>query len=413
MTGHNIDLYEHQKLAIEQLTSGKILCAGVGTGKSRTALAYFYIKECGGSFPINGEGEYKPREKEIPLYIITTAKKRDSREWEAECIPFLLNENVVVDSWNNIHKYIDISNAFFIFDEQRVVGYGAWVKAFLKIARNNRWILLSATPGDTWLDYAPVFIANGFYRNRTEFIRRHVIQSAYVKYFKVERYVDVARLISLKEMVLVNMDYIKPTQEHHEYIYCNYDKLKYSIVANDRWDIYENRPIKNISGMCSLLRKVCNADPSRAAEVKRLLNEHPKVIIYYNFDYELDILRAIAKQTETPVAELNGHNHQDIPNESHWMYLVQYASGAEAWNCIETNAMIFYSQSYSWKMMEQASGRISRLNTPFSDLYYYHLSSKSGIDKSIERCLKNKKQFNEKRYGKQLGLDFNDDPVLS
>lgn len=399
-----VDLYEHQKLAIEQLDTGKILCAGVGTGKSRTALAYFFIKECGGSLMINGVGEYKPMQREIPLYIITTARKRDSKEWEEECIPFLLSQKVKVDSWNNITKYTDISNAFFIFDEQRVVGSGTWVRSFLKITQKNRWILLSATPGDTWLDYVPVFIANGFYKNRTEFIRRHVVYSRFAKYPKVEKYLEVSRLIKLKELILVNMDFIKPMQEHHEYAYCEYDDEKYSTILEERWDIYNNKPIKNISGMFSLLRRVCNSDQSRIKKVKEIVTAHPKVIIYYNFDYELDILRSIAKQLNIEKAELNGHFHEDIPKTTNWLYFVQYAAGAEAWNCIETNAMIFYSQSYSWKAMEQASGRISRMNTPYSDLYYYHLLSRSPIDKAIERCLKRKKTFNEKRYSVSLGI---------
>ena len=358
---------------------------------------------------IDGKGEYIPMQKEIPLYIITTARKRDSHEWEEECIPFQLQDKVKIDSWNNITKYTDISGAFFIFDEQRVVGSGTWVKAFIKIAKNNHWILLSATPGDTWLDYCPVFIANGFYRNRAEFIKRHVQYSNYAKYPKVEKYLDVARLIQLKELILVNMDFIKPMQEHHEYIYCDYDEEKYKTVFTYRWDIYNDRPIKNISGVFSLIRKVCNSDPSRAERVKEILAAHPKVIIYYSFDYELDILRKIAKQMKIEKAELNGHFHDDIPKTSSWVYLVQYSAGAEAWNCIETNTMIFYSQSYSWKATEQAAGRISRMNTSFSDLYYYHLSSRSPIDKAIERCLKRKKTFNEKRYGKSIGLYENNE----
>lgn len=400
MTTGLVDLYEHQKLAIEQLASGKILCAGVGTGKSRTALAYYFVKECGGSLKVNGKGEYKPPEKDIPLYVITTARKRDSLDWEAESVPFLLSEKIHVDSWNNITKYTDISDAFFIFDEQRVIGSGTWVKAFLKITKKNRWILLTATPGDTWLDYLPVFMANGFYRTRSEFISRHVVYSRYTKYPKVERYLEVGRLINLKEMILVKMEYIKPVQEHHEYIYCDYNKDEYKTVMKDRWDIEKERPCKNISRAFSLCRKICNTDITRINRAKELIQDNPKVIVFYNFDYELDILRKIASSLKREKGELNGHNHDPIPLTTEWIYLVQYSSGAEAWNCIETNTMIFYSQSYSWKATEQASGRISRLNTTFSDLYYYHLSSHSPIDKAIERCLKNKKNFNESAYMK-------------
>lgn len=395
-TGHRIDLYDHQKLAIEQLSSGKILCAGVGTGKSRTALAYFFIKECGGSYPINGEGTYKPMKHPKPLYIITTAKKRDSLEWEKECVPFGLYDKITVDSWNNIGKYVNVVDSFFIFDEQHVSGSGSWVKSFLKITKHNRWILLSATPGDTWLDYIPVFIANGFYRNRTEFKTRHVVYSPYTKFPSVQRYLEVDRLVKLKEMILVEMDFIKPMQEHHEYIQCDYDKDKYELIFKYRWNPYEERPIKNISGVFALLRKVTNSDKSRIEATMDILRKYQKVIVFYNFDYELDILRSIAKEMKIEKAELNGHLHQPIPKDNRWVYFVQYSSGSEAWNCVETNAMIFYSQSYSWKMTEQAAGRISRMNTTYSDLYYYHLVSNAPIDKAIRRCLAKKKNFNEK-----------------
>ena len=394
----NVDLYDHQRLAIEQLKNGSILCAGVGTGKSRTALAYYFIKECGGSFPINGVGEYKPMQLKKDLYVITTAKKRDSKEWEQECIPFLMSDIVKVDSWNNIKKYTDVQNAFFIFDEQRVVGYGAWTKSFLKICRKNHWILLSATPGDTWMDYIPVFIANGFYRNKTEFLKRHVVFSSYVDYPRVERYLEVNRLAKLKEMILVNMDFIKPTEERHVDIHCNYSEEKYSIIKDELWNFYEVQPIRDAAQRVYLERKVVNSDKSRIEHLKELIDQHPKVIVFYNFDYELDILREFIKSNDLTKGELNGHMHQPLPKGDSWIYLVQYMAGAEAWNCIETNAMIFYSQNYSYKMMEQASGRISRMNTPYPVLYYYHFVSDSPIDKSINRALKRKKKFNENKY---------------
>jgi len=399
MTG--TELFDHQKLAIEQLDSGKILCARVGVGKSRTALAYFFIKECGGELPINGVGEYKQMTNPKDLYVITTAKKRDDLDWEQEAIPFCLSDKIHVDSWNNIQKYANVRNAFFIFDEQRVVGSGTWVKTFLKIAKNNRWILLTATPGDTWTDYLPVFMANGFYKNRTEFFRRHVVFSPYVKYPKVLRYLDVARLIRLKEMILVEMEYTKPCVEHYKDVLCEYDKDKYEMISKYRWDPYEEKPIKNISGVCYLLRKVCNSDRSRIDAFKKIVSEYPRVIVFYNFDYELDILRRVCKSLSLTYAERNGHKHEDIPEGGDWIYLVQYTAGAEAWNCVETNAMIFYSQSYSYKTMVQAAGRISRLNTTYSDLYYYTFVSDSRIDKAIQKCLKNKKKFNENRYSKK------------
>lgn len=401
-----ISLYDHQKIAIEKLRSGSILRGGVGSGKSRTSLAYYFFKECEGGIKTNGKGDFSPMKKPKDLYIITTARKRDTLDWEQECAPFALSKDressfcgvkVAVDSWNNIGKYVDVKNAFFIFDEQRVVGSGAWVKSFLKITKNNRWILLSATPGDTWMDYVPVFVANGFYKNRTEFIRRHVVYNRFSKFPKVDRYVETARLNKLKNMITVEMPYAKLTTPHNEDVIVTYDKDKFDKIANQRWNIFENKPIKDVSELCFTMRKLVNSDISRIAAIKILYEKHGKLIIFYNFNYELDMLREFCKTNKIIFAEWNGHKHETVPKNKKWIYLVQYMSGAEGWNCIETNAIAFFSQNYSYKIMTQSAGRIDRLNTPFTDLYYYHLRSKSFIDQAIHKALKNKSDFNENK----------------
>ena len=337
----------------------------------------------------------------LDLYIITTARKRDTHEWEAECAPFLIpNEqvSVTIDSWNNIKKYADVERAFFIFDEQRVVGYGAWSKAFIKISKKNKWILLSATPGDTWLDYAPVFIANGFFKNITEFKRRHVVYSYYGNYPKVERYIDDRVLMKYRDSILVYMKYKRPTISHNERVAVEYDRDLYKYIMKERWNVFEEQPIKNISELCYLIRKVVNSDPSRSEAMAELIEQHPKSIVFYNFDYELDILKNIDYGDDVAIAEWNGHKHEEIPKTKKWVYLVQYTAGAEGWNCIETDTIIFYSQNYSYKILTQAAGRIDRLNTPFENLYYYHLRSTAPIDIAIYQALKKKKKFNESKF---------------
>ena len=395
-----IELYSHQQKAIEELHSGAILCGDVGTGKSITALAYYYIKECGGKI-----NTANPLKNPKDIYIITTARKRDTFEWDKECSLFLLstkrnlsicNVLVTIDSWNNINKYVDIENAFFIFDEQRVVGSGAWVKSFLKIVRHNHWILLSATPGDTWMDYIPVFIANGFYKNRTAFLREHVIFSRWSKFPKVERYLNVGKLMRLQKQILVSMAFEKSTVRHEVDIPVEYDKALVSFILRERCDPETNVPFQNISEVCYALRKAVNSDPSRLKEVLKIIRKKCKVIIFYNFDYELEILRTISDKLDIQVAEWNGKKHEPIPSATQWVYLVQYAAGAEGWNCIETDTIIFYSLNYSYRATAQASGRIDRLNTPFTNLYYYRLISTSVIDEAIARALENKEIFNEK-----------------
>ena len=400
-----ISLFDYQLDAVSRMRNGCILCGGVGSGKSRTSLAYYY-KEQGG---VLGTKNYVRMKNPKDLYIITTARKRDTLEWEGELSYFLLSTNpkvngyknkVIVDSWNNIQKYKNVTDSFFIFDEQRVVGSGVWVKSFLKITKSNDWILLSATPGDTWQDYIPVFIANGFYRNRTEFCNEHIIYSRFSKFPKIDRYINTGRLIRLRDRILVDMDFKRETIAHHEDIIVQYDISKYKETMRNRWDPYNNEPITNASGLCYILRKIVNSDESRQIALMDILESRPRVIVFYNFDYELDILKGLHHGKDVQIAEWNGHSHQPIPTSKSWVYLVQYNAGCEGWNCIKTDTIVFYSQNYSYKIMAQAAGRIDRLNTPYTDLYYYHLKSRSGIDLAISKALKDKKKFNETRWVK-------------
>lgn len=395
-----INLYSYQRDAVNRLSSGKILCADVGIGKSITALAYFIEKECGGSLCVEANLGSKTFKKK-DLYIITTAKKRDDRDWHKEASRFAIFDDgrglgikLVVDSWNNISKYVGVKDAFFIFDEQRVVGSGVWVKSFLKISKSNHWILLTATPGDTWIEYCPVFIANGFFTSKRDFTNRHAIWKRWSKFPQIEKYFNEGILIKYRNQVLVHMIKKKETVPHHETIYLPYDVDKSKDVIRYRWNPYTNEPIEDAGELCRVLRKIANEDPSRFDEVCKLIEANPKVIIFYNFDYELEILRKLP----TNISEWNGHKHDKLPTGAKWAYLVQYNAGAEGWNCITTDTIIFYSQNYSYKLMTQAAGRIDRINTPFTDLHYYHLSSRSKIDIAIARALSKKRNFNEKDF---------------
>ena len=397
-------LYDYQMDAVNRMKNGCILNGGVGSGKSRTGL-YYYFKEQGGSI----NPDYIPMKNPRDLYIITTAMKRNSLEWEGELTYFRLSKDpelnyytnkVVIDSWNNIQKYKNVNGAFFIFDEDRVTGKGKWVKAFLNIARKNKWIILSATPGDTWEQYIPVFVANGFYKNKTEFSREHIIYSRFTKYPKIDRYIGTGKLIRFRNQILIDMDFSRKTIAHHEDIYVKYDVMKYKDAMRTRWDPFKNEPIQQASGLCYVLRRIVNEDESRQVALLEIFEKHPKIIIFYNFDYELNILKGLYYGNDCEIAEWNGHEHQLIPQSKKWVYLVQYAAGCEGWNCIKTDTIVFYSQNYSYKVLAQASGRIDRLNTPFRDLYYYHLKTRSGIDLAISKALSEKKQFNESRWVK-------------
>ena len=404
----SINLFSHQEKVLPLLSSGSILYGGVGAGKSRTSIAYFFRHVCHGDFAVNGVGETKQMRTPTDLVIITTAKKRDIKEWDKELAAFSISVNnredsfghilVRVDSWNNIAKYAGESDTFFIFDEQRLVGKGAWVKAFLKIAKGkgNKWIVLTATPGDTWSDYIPVFIANGFYKNRTEFGRRHIVYDRFSRYPKIVRYLEEERLQYFRNQVLVEMNYKHDVKKVKEWVDCSYDGVYYESGLKDRWDMYKREPLRDASAVCYYLRRVTGSDRSRFLALLEVLEEHPRAIIFYNFDYELEILKELAWYGYH-VGQWNGHVHDDLSDfsdEPAWVYLVQYNAGSEGWNCTSTDTVIFYSLSYSYKTMAQSEGRIDRVNSPFDTLWYCLMWSKSSIEVSIRRALERKADFN-------------------
>lgn len=402
-----IALYAHQEEALNKLHNGSILNGTVGSGKSITGLAYYFTKVCDGDLSTLKMG------KKVDIYIITTAMKRDKKEWDDECSRYLLSTDinkcyhgvkVVIDSWNNIKKYEGVYGAFFLFDEQRVVGNGAWVKAFLRITKVNQWILLSGTPGDSYMDYIPVFLANGFYKNRTEFIRNHVVYKRYLKYPVVDRFIGTKKLAYLREKVLVDMNFTKSTMPHHETIIVPYDTDGYSLLLKKRWNIYAEppRPVETSAELCYLLRRLVNSDYRRLDILRKLLTEHDRAIIFFNYTYEVELILELCSQMGLTCARWDGKKHEPIPKTDRWAYVVQYAAGDSGWNCTETDTVIFYSQSYSYKSTVQAAGRIDRLNTPYTDLYFYHLRSNAGIDRAIYAALKRKKEFNATRYIKKL-----------
>ena len=400
-----VNLYDYQKEALKKLGSGSVLNGGVGSGKSIVAIAYYMWKECNCIFDSDGNIEKLRTPKN--LYIITPAKKRDSHEWDSELLPFLLKAddrsfygtNTIIDSWNNISKYVDVKDAFFIFDEQRVVGYGKWSKSFLKITSNNNWILLSATPGDVWMDYLPVFIANGFYKNKTDFIRKHVVYKRYAKFPQIDYYINEDQLRKLRDSILVQMDRPKNTQRHNHIVKVEHDKELYKFVNKELFNPYEDRPIKSSSEYCYILRRIVNSDKSRIDKLIGLCRDK-KVIVFYNFDYELELIRSAFKKNHITFSEWNGHKHQEIPDSESWVYLVQYSAGNDAWNCTDTDTMIFYSQTYSYKVLEQCMGRIDRVNNTYYDLHYYHLVSNSRIDYRMQQSVKLKKIFNYSAFTK-------------
>lgn len=403
-----VELADYQLKAIGELRNGSILCGGVGSGKSRTGLGYYMFNVCKGSVKVNGSGTTKKMQNPLDLYIITTAKKRDTKEWQQECSKYMLfedkenslsNVKVTIDSWNNIKKYKNIYGSFFIFDEQRVVGSGTWVKTFLNIARKNQWILLSATPGDQWSDYIPVFVANGFFKDKTEFNNLHCVFSPYTKFPKIDRYIGEKRLEQLRSKILVQMEDRRNTIRHSEYIVVDYNQERYRTIMKKRWDPWDDCPIEETGKLMYLLRRTVNSDDSRIRELDKIIGDKKYLIIFYNFDYELEMIKDYLDSMFYKYAEWNGHKHQDVPkNEEGWVYLVQYTAGCEGWNCTTTDTIVFFSQNYSYRTLEQAMGRIDRMNTPFQDLYYYHFRSNAPIDIAIWRKLKDKKNFNERGF---------------
>lgn len=384
-----IELYPYQRKAVDRLHNGSVLCGKVGSGKSLTGLFY-----------------YMENHIDKPLYIITVAKKRNDREWHRDFEA--LGIDGVVDSWNNIEKYTDVKDAFFIFDEQRAIGYGKWGMAFIHIARKNNWIMLTATPGDVWMDWMCIFIANNFYRNKTDFVDQHVEYNPYSKFPQIRRYHKTDKLERFRKYLAVPMQDFRTTNLHRKYINADFDKDLYQTVVKTRFNPYTEEPIMNASEFTQVLRRIINTSERRRIHAKQEIMTRDKVIVFYNYTYELDILKEICQELDRAYYQWNGQKHEAIPDAETWVYLVQYTAGAEGWNCITTDTILFYSLNYSYRIMEQSEGRINRVNTSFENLYYVYLKSPASIDDAIERSIRSKKKFNERNWVESTCPNWNE-----
>lgn len=384
-----IELYPYQRKAVDRLHNGSVLCGKVGSGKSLTGLFY-----------------YMENHIDKPLYIITVAKKRNDREWHRDFEA--LEIDGVVDSWNNIEKYTDVKDAFFIFDEQRAIGYGKWGMAFIHIARKNNWIMLTATPGDVWMDWMCIFIANNFYRNKTDFVDQHVEYNPYSKFPQIRRYHKTDKLERFRKYLAVPMQDFRTTKLHRKYINADFDKDLYKSVVKNRFNPYTEEPIMNASEFTQVLRRIINTSERRRIHAKQEIMTRDKVIVFYNYTYELDILKEICQELDRAYYQWNGQKHEAIPDAETWVYLVQYTAGAEGWNCITTDTILFYSLNYSYRIMEQSEGRINRVNTSFKNLYYVYLKSPASIDDAIERSIRSKKKFNERNWVENICPNWNE-----
>ena len=384
-----IELYPYQRKAVDRLHNGSVLCGKVGSGKSLTGLFY-----------------YMENHTDKPLYIITVAKKRNDREWHRDFEA--LGVNGVVDSWNNIEKYTDIKDAFFIFDEQRAIGYGKWGMAFIHIARKNNWIMLTATPGDVWMDWMCIFIANNFYRNKTDFVDQHVEYNPYSKFPQIRRYHKTDKLERFRKYLAVPMQDFRTTNLHRKYINADFDKDLYKSVVKNRFNPYTEEPILNASEFTQVLRRIINTSERRRIHAKQEIMTRDKVIVFYNYTYELDIIKEICQELDRAYYQWNGQKHEAIPDAETWVYLVQYTAGAEGWNCITTDTILFYSLNYSYRIMEQSEGRINRVNTSFENLYYVYLKSPASIDDAILRSISSKKKFNERNWVENICPNWNE-----
>lgn len=388
-----MQLYDYQLDAVKRLKTGKVLCGRVGSGKSLTALYWWHTKVCGGSFQ-----PWRPRQKKVKLYIITTAKKREDREWQSDALPFLPEEDeIVVDSWQNIKKYIAVTGCCFIFDEQKTVSTGTWSKNFVYITKHNKWIMLSGTPGDAYKDYLALFIANGFVKNKTEFNSNYVKFARFSKYPKIEGYYNVEQLESWRRQILVVMKDHRKIRKIFKDVFCEYDRELYLKAVKLKRDVFTDEPCMDAGHLCRVLRKIVNSDLDRIKKLDELLDKHHKAIVFYNFNFERDMLREYAERTGILYSEYNGERHESAPIGDKWIYAVQYVS-CEGWNLTTTDTVIFFSQNYSYKVKTQAAGRIDRVNTPFNELYYYTFMSNSTIDYAIWKALNAKKNFQESAF---------------
>lgn len=408
------ELYAFQKKAITELQQpDKHICiAGCGAGKGSIALHWL-----------------KTTNKKKWLFI-TTASKRDSKDVENEMVMWFGKESLssysleviswaalakwTITNWNSLEDYA------FVFDEVACAKAGVSSnrgRAFIQIAKQTDcWTGYTATPGDRWEDFQAYFVAAGYVKNKTAFMREFCQVQTFKGYPEIVGYYDEHILKAYWKRLTVCPDTQAmldelPAEQHKTYHFK--PSPTYKRFLKERLD-EDGNFIDTVMGYCHYCRRLCLTAEKLQWVSDYLSGLGTNAVFFYNYIAEGEELEKVAKKAlpkGAKVWRIDGKHH-DIPTADtigkYDIVLAQYASGSESLNLQFMNHMVFVSPNYSYTTSIQARGRIKRIGQK-QNMFFWYLVCDGTIETDVYACLRGKSDFAEDVWTLNKGLDLRND----
>ncbi|MBL0992197.1 MAG: DEAD/DEAH box helicase [Escherichia coli] len=413
-------LFDYQKEAIENFESKPLNLSDVGTGKSYMSIGSYVKSECSKLLIICLAPKVNDfvEDSEIFNLNVTALNKGTKKNKE------LLSESNLVaisfeSSWRltELNKWVD-KDTFIIIDESHKVSVSKskvtkFVMGLSKRAKYN--YLCTATPVsngklENW--YPQLFISNVFRKPKKEFEQLFVIKqmrqmgsmrfmqiTGYRNEHLLEQMIDEASVKYKRDKGYLPEDYVYKTKKP-----AMYNKLKKSRLYKDDNDLRVE--LDNSSKLFNSLRQVSHGflngiskqvskEPFERLDAILETHNNERVVIFYNYKWEAEMLKQLLDKLKRPYGEYNGSvkDLKPFKNNDNGVVLAQYKSASTGINdFVISNVMVFNSMPLSSTEYLQAKGRTDRHGQDKTPLYY-HIVPDTPIEKKIFSVVTNGKDF--------------------
>lgn len=397
-------LYKLQEKILNKSKENYLFHLGTGTGKTIIAL-HHYIKY---SYPLD-------------LIIIAPAVKVKEGGWDRE-IKFVFNElglempKYEVVSYSKLKKYV-AKKGHYIFDECHYIKNSTSLRGKISKELVKKYAtcfsLLSATPASKWEEWCNYFILWGICKNKTEFYKRYVVMgrqrygsiefNTVVGYQNTELLKEHIKRRTSKKYTVNDMVEMPDLIEQYIEFKCSseYKKIKNDRIMESNGSIIK---LDTISKLYSTLRQQANiTDKLEYLEYIINSNEEDNVLIFYNFNYEKDMIINYLKSKKIKVDYIINGVTKNYPIKENFelinntVTLVQIQAGGTGIELTYINKVVYFSPTYSYQDYIQSIGRAYR-NGQENKVLVYKFKVLNSIETDIWECLERKEDFNERLY---------------
>lgn len=408
--------------------------------KVNPKFALLYVKTGGGK-TYGAIHTFGSLYKDATLLVFTANNVKKSKQWHKSVVDY--NRTMGTHLVSIVHNYEKLTLPDFsakltrqfimtkkpiilILDEVHKIKLSSSGKAskrmknLIKLTKSSyitTTLGLSATPfSNSYIDVAPYLILAGFYKNKSQFLKRHI--KHFDKYFApitgpgtgivAKSYFKDPDLITKRfESIKVSIDtsqYYPKVERFHIKSHLNKDTAtQYRQIKLDyKHHINYEYPIQ---ARTEQQRLISNHDYEKDLQLLKILQwrkniKQAPVLIFYQYSSSLANLLQVLTQSYPlyKIKIINGNhrlNFEQAPSNPDTIILIQYQAGGEGLDWQWSNLSIFYEAPVQYEKLVQARGRNVRDKSIMKRVYHYELESANTIDSERWNIMKHHKDFTD------------------